>query len=261
MNKPFRFFTVSMFAFLVAMPAYAATITLSPTTISVVKGQNVSIVISADPAGSKLYTVKSSISFPASLLEMTSFTQSAGWVPLSMAGYDSVDNTNGAVVKTAGYPGGFSNATSFGTFVFRAKESGTATISVANTSFAYDAQSKNTISGVQGLSVVTVTAPVVASVPIKAAPKTLAVAAAPKKITPTPASAPIEGETPVVQEEPVVVQPVVSPSQLAAVGGAVTLNTNNIGIGIIVAVILALVGYAISALIQRARRKNLGKPR
>lgn len=164
MNKPFRFFTVSMFALLVALPAYAATLALSPTTISVVKGQNVSIVISVDPAGSKLYTVKSSISFPASLLEMTSFTQSAGWVPLSMPGYDSVDNTNGTVVKTAGYPGGFSNATTFGTLVFRAKESGTATISVANTSFAYDAQSKNTISGTQGSSVITVTAPVVAPV-------------------------------------------------------------------------------------------------
>ncbi|MFZ2303974.1 MAG: cohesin domain-containing protein [Minisyncoccia bacterium] len=165
MNKLFKFLAVSMFALFVAMPAYAATITLSPTIISVVKGQSISIAIQADPAGSKLYTVKSSVSFPATLLEMTSFTQSTGWVPLSMPGYDSVDNTSGTVVKTAGYLGGFSNATSFGTLVFRAKESGTATISVANSSFAYDAQSKNTISGTQGVSVVTVTASSVAVTP------------------------------------------------------------------------------------------------
>ena len=158
MNRLFGFLTINTLALLVVIPAYAATITLSPTTVSVVKGQNISMVIQVDPAGSKVYTVKNSISFPASLLEVASFTQSEGWVPLSMTGYDSVDNTSGTVIKTAGYPSGFSNIATFGTLVFRAKESGTATISVTNASFAYDAQSKNALSGAQGSAIVTITA-------------------------------------------------------------------------------------------------------
>ena len=159
MKKLLKLLSALTLAFLFALPAYAATINLSPATISVAKGQNVTITIQADPTGSKLYTVKSSVAFPAGLLEMTSFTPSGGWVALSMPGYDSVDNTNGTVVKTAGYPGGISGNTPFGTLVFHAKESGTATISVSGSSFAYDKDSKNVISGQQGASVISITSP------------------------------------------------------------------------------------------------------
>ena len=53
-----------------------------------------------------------------------------------------------------------------------------------------------------------------------------------------------------------------SRSLLASVGSFVTLGTNSVIVGILVTiVILALIGYAIYAVIQRSRRKNFGKLR
>lgn len=158
MKKLFGILAIMAITFLGGAPAHASTITLSPTVVSVEKGQTFSLTIKADPAGQKLYTVKSVVSFPAALLESVSFTQAGGWVPLSVAGYDVVDNTNGTLTKTGGYTGGFSNPVTFGTAVFRAKESGIAVISVANTSTVYDAQNKNTLSGAQGEATVTILA-------------------------------------------------------------------------------------------------------
>lgn len=244
MKRIFGFFTLSTLALFVAVPAYAATITLSPMTISVVKGQNVSIVIHVDPTGSKLYTVKSSVSFPASLLEMTSFTQSASWVPLSMTGYDSVDNSNGVVVKTAGYPSGFSNVTTFGTLVFRAKESGTAIISVANVSFAYDAQSKNTLSGTQGSAVVTVTAPVIAPAPVPTVTKPV-IATSSATVTGT-----VTKSTTTTPTEPAFTERVVEP-QPAAVALSSLSNIFTLGTGsavvasLVMIVILVVLGGSI----------------
>src|SRR3989338_9882807 len=136
--------------------AGASTIVLSPSTVSVTKGQTFSVLVSVDPAGVKLYTVKGVVTYPADMLEATSFTFAAGtpmWIPLSQSGYDSM--TAGNVTKTAGFPGGFTTTKSLGTIPFRAKESGTATIEASPQSLAYDAQSKNTISGAQGSSLVT----------------------------------------------------------------------------------------------------------
>lgn len=158
----------------------ASTIVLVPATVSVTKGQTVAITVNVDPAGAKIYTVKGVVNYPADILEATSFTFAPGtpmWIPLSQPGYDSM--TVGNVTKTAGFPGGFTTTKALGTITFRAKESGTATISVSPQSVAYDAQSKNTVSGVQGSSVVTVAAPV----PVEPKPT------APKPTTPSPTTA------------------------------------------------------------------------
>ena len=246
MNKLSVFSVVGILAFFVAIPVYAATITLSPTTVSVKKGQTVSLAIYADPTGSKLYTVKSSISFPAPLLEAVSFTQSGGWVPLSMAGYDSIDNANGLVVKTAGYPAGFLNNTVFGTLSFRAKESGTATISITGASAAYDAQNKNAISGTQGVAFVTITTPVAVSVPAKS------VSNAPK-ITESPLAEPVNKESAPaipVDSDPIITQESeANPSLLASVSSIMTLGTDSLVIGITVGIVLlAIICYLIYAL-------------
>src|SRR3990167_6786715 len=142
--------------------AGASTVVLSPSTVSVTKGQTFSVLVNIDPAGVKLYTVKGVVTYPADMLEATSFTFAAGtpmWIPLSQSGYDSM--TAGNVTKTAGFPGGFITTKSLGPISFRAKESGTATITASPKSLAFDAQSKNTISGAQGSSLVTIAAPVV----------------------------------------------------------------------------------------------------
>jgi len=61
-------------------------------------------------------------------------------------------------------------------------------------------------------------------------------------------------------EQPTAPQPITSESLLASVSSAVTLGTDSAIVGVLVTVaILALIGYAIYAVIQRARRKNLGK--
>ena len=149
--------TAVIAAMLLASPAYAAMISLSPATISVTKGQNFTVAAVVDSGAAKTYTVKSVVSYPAALVEAVSFSFETGWMPLSMSGYDSVDNTSGTLVKTAGFPAGFAGAKSFGTITFKAKESGTANISVGSASLAYDASSKNALSGPQGASTATIT--------------------------------------------------------------------------------------------------------
>ncbi|OGG69105.1 hypothetical protein A3C20_00605 [Candidatus Kaiserbacteria bacterium RIFCSPHIGHO2_02_FULL_55_25] len=118
------------------------------------------------------------------------------------------------MTKTAGFPGGFTTTKSLGTITFRAKESGTATITASPQSLAYDAQSKNTISGAQGSSLVTIAAPVVpapAPQPIAQTqtPQTRAVAQTPSQASQTVATG--TGDT-VVASEPS------TDSQVAAAG-------------------------------------------
>ncbi|HEY4522385.1 MAG TPA: cohesin domain-containing protein [Candidatus Paceibacterota bacterium] len=143
---------------LAALPAYASTITLSPTTESVSVGETFTVTVNANPAGAKLYTVKALLSFPSSILEVTNFTVDSTW-PLTPPG-NTFSNANGTISQTAGFAGGFTETKRFGTVTFRAKANGSATVAVASGSAAYDAQSQNTISGAQGTAVVTVAAPV-----------------------------------------------------------------------------------------------------
>ncbi len=165
--------------------ASAATISLSPTAVSVTKGQTFSVVINADPAGAKLYTVKAKVSYPAALLEATGYMVDPTW-PLTPPG-NSIDNTNGTLIQTAGFVGGFTAVKKFGTITFIAKESGSATIAVGSDSAAYDAQSKNQISGTQGSSVVTIAAAVAPAPKTSAVTKPTNPTASPNKATPVAA--------------------------------------------------------------------------
>lgn len=170
---------------LIALPVHAATITLAPTTVSLKEGQTFTATVAVDPSSTKTYTVKSALSFPADMLSISSFAFGSGWMPLSAAGYDSTDNTNGQLIKTAGYTGGFTTTTVFGTVTFTAKKSGAATIAVLPTSVAYDAQNHNLLSGTQGSMMVSIASAVAttpASVTKSPTPST------PKKTTSTPSA-------------------------------------------------------------------------
>jgi len=138
---------LGMFVF--AMPVAAATTaSLSPASVNVVAGRSFSVVITANPQGFKNYAEKLEIDYPASNLEVTSFTLGGNWMALTQSNYDSTDNTNGVLIKTAGYPGGFSGATTFGTITFRAKKSGSGTIKIGNSSLAFESNvSKTAITG------------------------------------------------------------------------------------------------------------------
>jgi len=241
-------------AMAIAAPALAATnVSFTPVNVSVRQGQTFTLTIGVNPQGVKNYTAKTELHYPAALLEVKSFTFAPSWMPLAQPGYDLTDNTNGVFIKTAGYPGGISSATTFGTVSFLAKKSGNGTIALNSNSFALDANNQNVIGSVTVQTAVVISAP--ATTPTT--PKT------PTTQT-TPAPEPTEEGAVLGEEAPVGQEPITAsqPTFLAAIGSAVTLGTDSVMVGLLVVVaILALAGYAIYSLIQRARRKNLGKLR
>ncbi len=128
--------------------AFAVTsATLSPTSISSTPGSTFSVSIALNPQGTANFADKVEITYPAETLEVTSFTWGSTWMPLTQTGYDSIDNTNGIVIKTGGYPGGFSTAQNFGTLTFRVKKVGTGTIRIGNNSLAYESNRQTAITG------------------------------------------------------------------------------------------------------------------
>jgi len=238
-------FTISLAALgviVLAMPALAATtVSLSPVNISVTSGKNFNVVIAVNPQGASNYTEKIELDYPADLLQVKSFSLGSNWMALSQTGYDLIDNTNGKLIKTAGYPGGISSSATFGTISFYAKKAGSGTIKLGSGSLALDANNQNVLSGAPSISVA-ITAP--ASVPAAPSAPAAGTPAAPEQ----PAEQPIE--------QPIAQAP--QPTLLAALGVVLTLGTGSMWVGILVGlIILAALIYAIYALIQR-KRKNSG---
>ena len=234
-------FTISLAALgviVLAMPALAATtVSLSPVNISVTSGKNFNVVIAVNPQGASNYTEKIELDYPADLLQVKSFSLGSNWMALSQTGYDLIDNTNGKLIKTAGYPGGISSSATFGTVSFYAKKAGSGTIKLGNGSLALDANNQNVLSGTPSVSVA-ITAPV--SVPAE------------KPAAETPAETEQPAEQPI--EQPVAQAP--QPSLLAAIGGILTLGTNSVWVGILAGlIILAIIVYVIYSL---RKKKNSG---
>lgn len=125
------------------LAAFASTVELSPAVVSVSPGQtfSVSIVVNAQETD---YTAKAVLSYPAELLSVSGFSFAPGWLALSQPGYDSIDNANGTLVKTAGFSGGFSGTKVLGTVTFVAKAAGQASISVSASTQILDANNANT---------------------------------------------------------------------------------------------------------------------
>ena len=133
--------------------AHASTISYAPAAISVTEGQVFSVSVSVDPGAEKAYGVQLEAVFPADLAEATSMTLESGWISPA-----SPSIAAGKLTQMAGIGGGFTAKKAFGTIAFRAKKSGTATIAVAGSSIVSNAQGANTLVGLQGASVVTITA-------------------------------------------------------------------------------------------------------
>lgn len=235
-------------AMILVAPALAATsVSFTPVNVSARQGQSFTLTIGINPQGAKSYTAKTELHYPADLLEVKSFTFANGWTPLSQSGYDLTDNTNGVFIKTAGYPGGVSSPVTFGTVSFFAKKSGNGTIALSGNSFVLDANNQNVLAGasVQTAVAISAAATPTPTTPIPTTPTTPAV-------EPTPAE---EGTVPTIAP-----QPIASLSLLASIVVATTLGTDSAIVSVsVIVIILTLVGYAIYAVIQRIRRKNLGK--
>ena len=152
-------------ALLFALPTLAATTaSLSPSTITVVPGQKFTVIISVNPQGTANYAEKIEVVYPPETLAVDSFTFANNWMALAQPGYDVTDSTMGVLIRTAGYPAGFASTTTFGTISFSAKKAGSGTITIGNSSLAFEVNSQTPITG--NSVAVTITTPVVA--PVKA---------------------------------------------------------------------------------------------
>jgi len=243
-----------------AMPAMAATsFSFSPTTVNVVEGKTFTVSVAANPYGVANYTTKLALSFPADLLEVRSFTMGENWMPLIQPGYNLIDNVNGSLIKTGGYPNpGYSSIVNFGTITFYAKKAGTGTVRVGTGSVSYDATNKNVIG----------TSPSMVSLVISAVPTVKTPVTTPTKPTTVTPTKPVVKE-PVI-EEPVIEQPVVeTPAQvvpakepvsaqasfLAALGNLLNLRFCMVGAFLILLLIIAFVlGYLTRWLIERRNK-------
>lgn len=155
-----RYITLALAALIMPASAFASSIALTPTDVAPKVNQTFTLTITADPASAKAYTVRANISFDPALVQFVSFSYAPKWLVLSQTGYDTEDNTNGVLVKTAGYPGGFTSPTVLGTATFRAKAAGTSTIHVTTDSLILDSNGKNTVIGTQGATQVIAVTPV-----------------------------------------------------------------------------------------------------
>lgn len=229
---------LGVFALLAPMSALAASISLSPANVSVNTGDAFSVSVMADPASTKLYSVRANVSFDPSLVQVTNFSFANTWMSISQPGYDSIDNSNGVLVKAAGYPGGFTSATKLGTVTFKALKTGIATISSTSGSLLLDADSKNQISGTQGnISVSITSAP---AVPVKTIPKNATVSPTKTKTPDTTSAVAIVSTTSTTSSV------IATSSLLAAVSGAITLGTDSpIVSALLSAVVVLLVIYGL----------------
>jgi len=212
-----------------AVVAYAGNVYLAPQNVSVKAGQTFNVTVSVDPAGSAVYTAVVNVKYPADLVEVRGFTQSASWMPLSQAGYDSVDNTNGVLIKTAGYPKGLNSPATFGVISFKAKKDGVGVISTTSSSKLLNSKSIDARTGsLASINLSIAKAPLVSISPSISATPTPSVEVS---VTPSP--------TPTTE---------VSTNQgnsdlFANLGAVLSLGTGQDWLGIIVLLIILAAAY------------------
>ena len=217
---------VAIGTMLFAFTALAATTaSITPTSVKVVAGQQFNVVVAVNPNGTSDYAEQLQINYPASLLQVTAFNIGSSWMSLAQPGYDSIDNTNGVLIKTAGYTGGITSLTPFGTITFTAEKSGSGTITIGSGSQAFEKSGQTAITGTgAGFVVMAVTAPTVT-------PKT------PATTDLTPVTT-INGQVVATTTA----QAAVAATQVAAVAGAGSTSYTWLWIVLII-VVLALIGW------------------
>lgn len=123
--------------------AIAAKIIMSPPSSKSMVGKLVTVNLDIDPETDRVYTVKADIRFPSDLVSVDSWTFNKDWIGLRQPEYDSLNNSAGILVRSAGFTGGVIERKRFGTIIFKTKTEGTATISINGKSFTLDADGNN----------------------------------------------------------------------------------------------------------------------
>ena len=159
----YSIFTVAL---VLPIAASAATFSFAPASGAFAPGKTFSVVVFVNPsAGEKITTVKLSAAFPANLVEVVSFSQATGWIPLTVPGSDLTDNINGKLLKTGGFPARVDTLKQFGTIFLKAKKAGKATISVEGDSMMLDTANTNKYSASTD-AIFTIATPAPASKPV-----------------------------------------------------------------------------------------------
>lgn len=151
-----KYFAPLLIALLTPSLASAASLSLTPQSLSVAPGQSFTLTVIANPASSTITSVRADISYDPRILQETWFTFTPGWLVVSEPTYDSVDTINGTAIKTAGYPGGITRPTQFGIVTFTARAPGKTTIMIAGDTLMLNGTNDNQFSGNSGATVVQV---------------------------------------------------------------------------------------------------------
>lgn len=207
-NKKKFFVSLVLFlSVLVPQISLASSISLRSSSTKVEPTKTFTLSIYTDPKSVASYTAQINLKFPVDLVSVESFTYNSAWLPLTPSGYDLIDNTNGKLIKTAGYPNGFSTETLLGTVVFKAKKAGAVVISTERDSYILDVDSNNTLNTYGSFSI-TASTPTVTPPPSTTTPP---VVKTPIVKTPVTTKTPIVTKTevkepviPKVEETPIV---------------------------------------------------------
>lgn len=126
------------FAFAAPLPAlfYAS-------SFDVNVGESVSFDLKVNPpADTPVYTVGATLEYDTKVLSFSDASFDKAWLPLSRNPYELTDTTNGAIVRTAGYPEGLKGTASFLHYSFKALAPGDTKV-VISSGMALDANNND----------------------------------------------------------------------------------------------------------------------
>lgn len=191
-----KIFTTLFLVLSIVIPqvSLASAISLRSSTSTTEPSKTFILSVYTDPKSVASYTAQANIKFPADLISVESFTYASSWFPVVQAGYDSIDNTSGKLIKTAGYPGGFTSETLLGTMTIKVKKAGTITLSTNKESYILDIDSNNTLNTYGSFSITassTVVAPTTPTTPTK----TPTTPTTPTKTSTTPKTDTVKADT------------------------------------------------------------------
>lgn len=201
-------------------------LSFSEKSQALVAGREYFIDLFVDAGQSKDYAVKMALDFPANLLEVKDFWFDDGWIEVTVAPYSAVDEKNGTMIKTAGFPGGFSGKVKLGTINFYAKRAGYGKLTFLPESLAYDISGKNTLADYSAALTfsgsgagVSVKPQPVAKPAVKPAPvvtKPVAVAPSPEPVKPVKPKELIPPARPYIREK-LAVEPLPTPAAVVEI--------------------------------------------
>ena len=153
------------------LTSQAATITFNPTKITVRAGETFSVGVDIHSPDAKAFTIKMDGAFTPKILRFSGWTFDDLWNVLRQPGYDSVNNTLGTFIRTAGYGGGFTGNIHYANARFIGNSVGSGTISVSSSSFILNTNSQNIYTGANQVAVTVLPAVVATPSPVLPVPE------------------------------------------------------------------------------------------